>query len=296
MEMQQIRYFMALAREHNFTRAAESCNVSQPALTRAIQALEGELGGPLFVRERTQTRLSDLGEIMRPHIEQLFTQAEEAKARAKGFKKLANVRLKLGVMCTIAPHILAPLLVKFQEQFPGVELSIKDFESKILIDGLHKGALECALSTVPDPPDERLHGLPLYTESFVVVLPPNHHLAREPVVRARDLNGIPYVSRMNCEVYTRVSDALVAIGVNCPMVFRSERDDWVLGMIRAGLGWGFFPAFCEIPEDLPSRPLVEPSFERTIHMVTVRGRPHSPAVGAFLRAARAFDWPGKHAD
>ncbi|MGY9105521.1 MAG: LysR family transcriptional regulator, partial [Alphaproteobacteria bacterium] len=69
MEMQQVRYFLALAQELNFTRAAEACNVTQPALTRAIKGLEDELGGPLFHRERANTHLSELGLIMRPHIE-----------------------------------------------------------------------------------------------------------------------------------------------------------------------------------------------------------------------------------
>jgi DNA-binding transcriptional LysR family regulator len=74
-------------------------------------------------------------------------------------------------------------------------------------------------------------------------------------------------------------------------VFRSERDDWVLGMVRAGVGWGFFPEFSSIPDDLPVRRLTEPTFDRKIQLVTVRGRPHSPAVGAFVRAARAHSWP-----
>jgi LysR family transcriptional regulator, hydrogen peroxide-inducible genes activator len=66
MEMHQVRYFLAVAKELNFTRAAEKCNVSQPSLSRAIQQLEGELGGPLFRRERHVTCLTDLGEMVRP--------------------------------------------------------------------------------------------------------------------------------------------------------------------------------------------------------------------------------------
>ena len=74
-------------------------------------------------------------------------------------------------------------------------------------------------------------------------------------------------------------------------VFSSPRDDWVQGMIQAGLGLGFFPEFSVTFPDLAVRQLVDPSFYRTIYLATVRGRPHSPAVGAFVQEARRFPWP-----
>ena len=84
MEMHQVRYFLAVARTRNFTRAAEECNVSQPSLTRAIQKLEGELGGPLFRREHSLSHLTDLGRIMLPHLEQTYAAAQAAKSLAEG--------------------------------------------------------------------------------------------------------------------------------------------------------------------------------------------------------------------
>ena len=291
MEMQQVRYFVALAKELNFTRAAEACNVSQPALTRAIQALEEEFGGPLFHRDKTQTQISELGRMMLPHIQDMLVQTEAAKERAKKFKQVGSSELKLGAMCTIAAWVMADLLVKFREAFPGVSLNLKDYDSTVLIDGLLKGALEVAITSVPEGMEDKLHAIPLYTEEFVVVLPPNHPLAAKQVLKVWDLDGQPYVNRINCEVFMPVSTQITAMGVKAPMVFRSERDDWVLGMIRAGVGWGFFPEFSTIPDDLPVRRLTEPSFDRKIQLVTVRGRPHSPAVGAFVRAAKAHKWP-----
>src|SRR5260370_34699977 len=82
MELFQVRYFLALARTLNFTRAAGACNVSQPALTRAIQRLEEELGGPLLHRERKLTQLTDLGRAMLPHLEAAHAAADSAAALA----------------------------------------------------------------------------------------------------------------------------------------------------------------------------------------------------------------------
>jgi LysR family transcriptional regulator, hydrogen peroxide-inducible genes activator len=109
MEMHQIRYFLAVGEELNFTRAAERCNVAQPSLTRAIKLLEGELGGLLFHRERANTHLTELGRMVKPYLEKVYREAQEAKRHASEFTKLTKTTLKLGVMCTIVPNELVDL-------------------------------------------------------------------------------------------------------------------------------------------------------------------------------------------
>src|SRR2546423_1286576 len=101
MEMHQVRYFLAVCETLNFTRAAEICNITQPALTRAIQRLEEGLGGLLLRREHNLTHLTDFGRLIRPHLEQLMADAEAATTTAKQFLRLENAPISLGVMCTI---------------------------------------------------------------------------------------------------------------------------------------------------------------------------------------------------
>src|SRR3712207_5468663 len=136
MEMHQVRYFLAVCEELNFTRAAEKCNVAQPSLTRAIKLLEEELGGPLFHRERANTHLSELGRMVRPYLEQVFDQAKEAKRQALDFIKLKKTVLKLGVMCTIAPNELVDLVCGVQSRNPGIELEIVDSSAEKLEERL----------------------------------------------------------------------------------------------------------------------------------------------------------------
>lgn len=291
MEMQQVRYFLALARTLNFTRAAEQSNVSQPALTRAIQQLEHELGGPLFHRERANTHLSELGRMMLPYLEQIHAQTEAAKQQAKAIKKLDNVTLRIGVMCTIGPALISDLIVKFRVAHPNVDLEVVEEGSVELMDMLSKGDLNLALFGLPEPLDVRFHGLSLFEERFVIALPPNHPLAAHNVVRCADTHEQPYVSRANCEIFDHARRQLRAHGVQWKKVFSSERDDWVQGMIKAVLGFGFFPELSVTDPGLVTRRLIDPEFVRTIMLVSVRGRPHSPAVGAFVQQARAFKWP-----
>jgi Bacterial regulatory helix-turn-helix protein, lysR family len=91
MTLQQLRYFLALCEEQNFTRAAERCGIAQPSLTRAIKELEAELGGPLFVRSRRMSRLSNLGMIVRPHVAAVDRAAADAKREAAAFLAAGQV-------------------------------------------------------------------------------------------------------------------------------------------------------------------------------------------------------------
>lgn len=291
MEMQQIRYFTALAETLNFTRAAERCNVTQPALTRAIQGLEAELGGPLFHRERQNTHLSELGRMMLPYFQNIYTQAATAKDTAKAFARLDRASLKIGAMCTIGPALVSSLVMKFCEAHPEIDISVEDAGGRSLVDKLANGDLEIALFGLPEGLDVRFHGLPLFSERFVVVVSPGHRFAQMNAVPCRELNGERYVNRANCEYFDFVNNILAERCIHTEIVFRSERDDWVQGMIKAGMGMGFFPEFSVTDPELIIRPVAEPEFVRQIMLVTVRGRPHSPAVGAFVRQARQEKWP-----
>jgi len=291
MEMQQVRYFVALARTLNFTRAAEQCNVSQPALTRAIQQLEHELGGPLFHRERNNTHLSELGRMMQPYLESVEASTHAAKQAAQAAKKIENVTLTLGAMCTIGPQLVADLIVRFQAEHPDIEVRVVDGEARAMIDALEKGDLHIGIVGVPEELPDTLHQVPIFSERFVIVLPPGHPWEKKNAIRVAELNGEPYVGRSNCEVFQMVTEDFARRGVTTKKVFSSPRDEWVQKMIKAGLGFGFFPEYCVTDRDLVVRPLIEPGYSRTIYLATVRGRPHSPAIGAFVREARRHDWP-----
>jgi DNA-binding transcriptional LysR family regulator len=291
MEMQQVRYFVALAGTLNFTRAAEQCNVSQPALTRAIQQLEHELGGPLFHRERGNTHLSELGRMMLPYLQTVEESCRAARDQARAVKKLERATLTIGTMCTIGPQLVSDLLVRFRAQHPAVEVQFIDAGAPQMVEMLEKGELEVAIVGIPGELPDSLHQLPIFEERFVIVLPQNHRLGNYEEIPAAELDKEPYVSRSNCEVFEPVRKELNDRGVFLRQVFSSPRDDWVQGMIKAGLGLGFFPEFSVTDPDLVVRPLVDPSFHRTIYLATVRGRPHSPAVGAFVQEARRYPWP-----
>src|SRR5207302_203811 len=175
MEMHQIRYFLAVAKELNFTRAAERCNVAQPSLTRAIKLLEEELGGPLFHRERSRTHLSELGNVVLPYLTQVYEQTQTVKQQAMDFTKLKHTRLRLGVMCTIAPTQLVDLVRALQSRHGGIELQLVDASAAELEQRLIAGGLEVGIYCVPGRErDERLHYMQLFREQFMIVVHTGH--------------------------------------------------------------------------------------------------------------------------
>jgi LysR family transcriptional regulator, hydrogen peroxide-inducible genes activator len=296
MEMHQIRYFLAVADQLNFTKAAERCNVSQPSLTRAIKLLEDELGGPLFHRERANTHLSELGKMVKPHLQQIYDESHQAKRLAQDFAGLKKSTLKLGIMCTIAPDQIIDLIGSIQRHHHGVELQLGDANAWELQERLIEGALEVAIYCIPgQEPDVRLHIMPLFREQIMIAINPAHRLAKQQSIRVKDLDGECYIHRMNCEFAGHADKAFQEQHVTCKPVYWSDRDDWTLAMIASGLGWGFMPEHLVKPPGVVGIPITEPEFWREVNLATVRGRPHSPAVGALVREAMRIKWFGKPA-
>jgi DNA-binding transcriptional LysR family regulator len=288
--MHQVRYFLAAAKALSFTRAAEVCHVSQPALTTAIKKLEAQLGSPLFHRDGRQVALTEFGRRMQPHLSQILEQERAAEAVAKDFRLLNQVPVRLGVMSTIGPMRLAPLLAAFEQQSPGVETAVRDGAPEALAALLDADELDLSILNPLDGLGENYRAEPLYRERYVVLLPPEHPLRESNRLALRDLSGQPYVDRLSCEMREMVMGVCSDMGVKLYARFRSEREDWVQAMVRAGIGFAFMPEYSVTHPDSTQRPLVDPAVDRTISLITVPGRKHSPAVAAFIRTVRTHKW------
>jgi DNA-binding transcriptional LysR family regulator len=291
MELHEIRYFLTLSKTLNFTKAAEMCNVSQPALTRAIQKMEDELGGLLFSRERNNTHLTELGRMLVPNLSEVLTRTQAAKETAQRFLRLDSAHLKLGVMCTIGPVRFVSFLSCFRADNPGIEITLTEAVPDRLCDLLMKGELDVALIARPDGFASPLQAQPLYRERFVIACSAGHPFALKNVVSIAELDGQPYLARINCEYFDTLRDTCHANGAHMVGAFRSEREDWILTMVAAGMGVCFLPEFSNTIPGVISRPVISPAIEREVCLVTVAGRRWSSPVSAFIRAVKQYRWP-----
>jgi LysR family transcriptional regulator, hydrogen peroxide-inducible genes activator len=294
MEMHEIQYFLAVCETLNFNRAAERCAVSQPALTRAIQKLEDELGGLLFRRGRHGTRLTELGHLMRRHLAGVLQHTEAARATAKQFLRLEAAPMTLGVMCTIGPLKFIRFLNEFRHQQPGIQLTLVETVPSRLCELLLDDAADVTLMAQPAPFDPRLQVTPIYRERFVVAFPIGHRFAERQRVHVSEMRGESYLSRVNCEFRQHLDEMCRNHGVNIESSFRSEREDWIQTMIAAGMGVCFMPEYSATHPGIGTRP-IEPAVAREVSLVTVAGRAASPPAAALIAAVGSYPWSAESA-
>jgi len=286
MEMHQIRYFLAVCSERNFTRAARHCHVSQPSLTRAIKLLEAEFGGFLFRREHPYSHLTELGEIVRPHLQQVWEQSLAAIAQAHEFAALGRTRLKVGVMCTIAPRLLIDLFARIRTRLHPIELELIDGSARDLEEQLASDHIAAAVYGQPDKTDSRFARIALFRERMLIALSRHHRLAGQAALRLSDLAGEVRIRRSRCEYNELFGRLMKQHRIDCGIAFDSARDDWALALVARGLGFALLPQHSFDHPDVVARPLAEPALWREIGLFTFRERLKSESLDAFVRETR----------
>lgn len=290
MEMQHARYFVSLANHLNFTKASEHCDVSQPSLTRAIQTLEAELGGPLFRRERANTHLTELGQLIQPYLTAVVENAAAAKVEACAYAQFGKVTLKIGVARSVAPTAMTRFMAKFHTDHPEVKFIIKAFDVDPLLDELKSGSVDLAIIGGPYKKNAKFHTFSLYSEIYSLCVHRQHPLADVDDIGFDSLAKFSFISREHCYFSKLFESDMFPTALQSPSVLRTDRDDWALEAISAGLGYGVMAQSLGRRADLISKPLDATRFASSIDAITVRGRQHSPAFGAFVRDARKFIW------
>ena len=208
MDFNQVRYFLALADTLNFTRAAEQCYVSQPALTQAIKRLEGELGGELIRRDDRHTGLTELGKLLRGHFEQIDRTRHLVRTTAKAVTSGEIAELNIGLMCTIGPRALIGMLDEFQIRNPMVSLVLHDVTPASIPDLLLSGALDGVFCARHGPPHPQLRYVDLFEEPMVIAFPPGHAFSEMDAVPLREIAKQRYVERLHCEFRQEVIEFL----------------------------------------------------------------------------------------
>jgi DNA-binding transcriptional LysR family regulator len=284
MELAQVRYFVTLCRTLNFTRAATQCNVTQPAFTRAIQKLEGELGGALLFRERNLTQLTELGRSVRPHLEAMLDAADAARSLAAARATSVPASLKIGLGPGIGAASIAGAVSEVANALPGANIHFEESGPAALIESMLNDMLDCALLPEFCELPERLNRWPLYTDRAVAVLPPEHDFVRQNAVTARDLLDQTILTGEYCGGF---SNRLAAAGYSLRLQRCNGPTSQILDLVAAGLGVALLSDRLRIAAPLMSRPFHEPELPRRILLTAVAGRPLNPAASSFVKLCRA---------
>lgn len=292
MEMQQIRYFLALSHTLNFTRAADECNVTQPALTRAIQALEAELGGALLLRERQQSHLTELGRRMLPLLQQCYDAANSAKSLAKAVKSSDIAPLNVAISNSINIALLISPLSELFRSYPGVLLKIRRGPPKGIVELLRQGETELAIAGPLGDAWERLDTWPLFVEDIELVVNTEHRLCRrnETETTIEQIRDEPLLSRIDWETTEALTQCLKAKGFVPKSAHEIETDHDLLALLEANAGVGFVAVTAPQSPQIHRLRLKDLNIQRTVSVYGVAGRARSSVATALLNLLRATDW------
>jgi LysR family hydrogen peroxide-inducible transcriptional activator len=242
MELHQLRYFRAVARTGNFTRAAASEHVTQPSLSQQILKLEDELGAKLFERFPRNAKLTQFGTAFLPKAEAILRQIGEARTEIQEMAGAEKGKIVVGAIPTIAPYFLPALLTSFARQHPTVQVSVFEEITPILLERLHDGRIDMALLALPVRGEE-LVCEELFQESLYVVLPAKHRLAKRGRIRLREIKNEPFLllREGHCFRENAIS-ACQRSNLDPSIVFESGQFSGILAMVSAGMGVSIAPA------------------------------------------------------
>ncbi|HEY0793796.1 MAG TPA: LysR family transcriptional regulator [Chthoniobacterales bacterium] len=288
MEVHQFRYLVAVADEGSFSRAAERMRVAQPSLSQQIQKLEAEVGQPLFDRLPRGVTPTEAGRKLLPFARRILTELVDAQRSVDECRAEPSGTVAVGMIPTIAPYVLRPLLAALASAHPRVVVTMLEGVTDHLIHALEHGEIDLAIvSTCRD--GSGIHRETWAREPLVAALPQGHHLARESSLSGRQLQGESFLVLHEthclsqqigrwCEQHNiRMKSSLT------PVQFST-----VLAMVAGGQGISLLP-WMAVPHEQQRGcafvPLRDPSAEREINVIRNPARFQSKAAIAFAAVA-----------
>lgn len=289
--LQQLRYLVAVAENLNFSRAAERLNVSQPTLSMQIRNLEARLGTPLFERTRARVMLTPAGAEIADRARAVIRAVDDIRevARANTAEAFSGV-LRLGVVSSIGAYLLSIAMPKLREDFPLLRLHLREDRLDALLRQLAEGTHDALILTEP-PNRTDFATLPLLREELQVVLPADHPLAEQPVLRPEDLKGETLLT-MDASPGLHVQTQKLC-QMTCATLARNYEGttlDTVRQMVATGMGLALLPKLYIRSEVLRetlvvARPLSQHAPNRQVVLVW---RQSSPLGGSYTAIGKSI--------
>jgi DNA-binding transcriptional LysR family regulator len=286
MTLQQLLYFVAVAETRHFTRAAERVHVAQPSLSKQVQTLESELGAPLFGRARGHITLTPAGEALLPIAKRILSDVDIARLEVGELVGLHRGRVRLGATPSLCVAVLADVLRRFHDAYPGIRLRVQESGSRDLTQSLLAGDLDLALVILPPQgADPALTTTPLLRESLVIASAADgRHTPRRDPARLSALRDTQLVMfREGYDLRETTLQACRQAGFEPTLAVEGGEMDAVLRFVEADLGAAVVPSMvlADRPQ-LHATTLAAPGLSRTVALAHRTDVPPTNAARAFL--------------
>ena len=247
MDLRQLRYFVAVAEERHFGRAAQRLHMSQPPLSMQIKALERELGIELLERTSRRVALTDAGRALLERAKTILDAVEEAREVARGAEQGMQGRLEVGFISSASLSLLPPSIRLFRERFGGVELELKELTSAQQMDALYEGGIRVGLVRLPlRAPGIRFE--PVLEERLVVAVPSGHaleKLERVPLEAIVDLPLIFFTRQLIPGFHAQIVELFRRVGAFPKVAQHAVHVQTIVGLVASGVGIAILPSSAE---------------------------------------------------
>lgn len=287
MNLQELKYFVAVAEHRHFGRAAVACNVSQPTLSAQLRKLEDHLGVVLFERTNKRVALTPMGKRLLVHARESLREAELLQTTAKAAGDPLVGPLRLGIIPTVAPYLMPLILRPLRKECPGMSIEFWEDLTGPLLGLLSSQKLDAALIATDLRPGTDLTQIPLFVEPFLAALPEGHALAAKSRVSAKEISDeLLALADGHC----MADQALMACGKRRSRLgpFQASSLDTLVNLVAAGYGTTLIPELTAglfRGREIVLRPLKE-RVSRTIRLVSRASFPRPQALRALSKVIR----------
>ncbi|MCR8630427.1 LysR family transcriptional regulator [Paenibacillus radicis (ex Xue et al. 2023)] len=234
MELRQLEYFMAVCKELHFTRASEKLGVTQPTLSHQIKALEIEIGMPLFDRIGKKTALTEAGEILLKHSNQVFNSLQNAQEEIEELQEVKCGRLSIGVLTGELNQLVSKVLFTFHKNYPYVQIAVVGRDD--VTEGIIRNEIDLGLTIIPIH-DERITTELLYEEDLYLTVSNNHPLAAKKTIdleQVKDQHFILFPEKYQCR--QQINAAFKTIEAQINPIIETDATESILTLVQAQAG------------------------------------------------------------
>lgn len=289
MDMRHLRYFIAVAEELHFTRAASRLHIAQPPLSRQIRELEEELGVTLLHRTKRRIELTDAGQVFLDKARQVLAAADSAIVETQRAQRGQTGKIAVGFFEQTAYTLLPPILHAFQKRFPEVDVQLRWYPVVEQVKALQRGDTDIAFVRPVVELGEVYTEL-LLKESFVLAVPRDHRFAQQEVVSLNECVGerlINYTQTLAPDYCAAITQACAAAGIVPGDFLEVGQVYTALGLVSAGVGLAFVPASVQRVrfDNVVYRPLREKRLQSQAYLAWTRPHP-SALLTSFVAVAK----------
>lgn len=241
MDIRQLQYFVELANQKSFTKAAKTLHVSQPSISKMMKGLEEELGVVLLDRTERKMDLTDAGELVYEHAKKVLQVMDSLSSSIAEMRNVQRGRVKMGMMPTVGSFLLPNVIALFKKEYPGIDIEMKEYSAKLLEIQVEQGSIDVGLTVLPEEAS-KFAAVPLLAEDLVAIVYEGHWLAGQESVSLAELRNEAFILfTEEYAIHDVVRQACMRSGFEPKVAYMSSLWDFVGEMVATQLGISLVP-------------------------------------------------------